>query len=307
MVLSSRVGTKLWVRVLTTGPEEREGSMRRYLLAAALLMLATMIACGGGDEAASATPSTASLTPVVRAALGVQSSPSPFAFLIPTAVRPSLVLPTAVPPTRSPLASPTPDQYNSTGNMYRIFGGFDHPTQLTVAAIGDAIARNDTSQVPVIIDFMRFLTSAEAVDVSSFGLAELTGQPVETAPRDWGGWAEWLGMRLDQYPPPPGYLQWKASIFSLIDPRFATFLLQAQAGSRINPVEIVWGGVRPDGIPDLLNPAGISPSEAGYLLPDDRVFGLSVNGEHKAYPLRIVNAHEMVNDVVGGEPIALAY
>ena len=41
--------------------------------------------------------------------------------------------------------------------------------------------------------------------------------------------------------------------------------------------------------------------------PDDRVFGVSINGEHRAYPLRIVNAHEMANDWLGGEPIALAY
>ena len=269
--------------------------MRRHLLAAALLTLLAIIACGD-DEAASATPST-SLTPEVEAVLGVEPSPSPFSFL----------LPTTIPPTLSPLVSPTPDQYNPTANMYRIFGGIDHPVQLIVAAMGDAIVHNDTSQVPVIIDYMRFLTVAEGVGVASLALAELTGQPIESAPRDWGEWTEWLGMRLDQYPPPNGYLQWKASIFSLIDPRFATFLLPAEAGSRINLVEVVWGGVRPDGIPDLLNPVGIAPSEASYLLPDDRVFGLSINGEHKAYPLRIVNAHEMVNDIVGGEPIALAY
>ena len=41
--------------------------------------------------------------------------------------------------------------------------------------------------------------------------------------------------------------------------------------------------------------------------PTDRVFGISINGEHRAYPLRILNPHEMANDVLGGEPIALAY
>ncbi|HIC76097.1 MAG TPA: DUF3179 domain-containing protein, partial [Candidatus Poseidoniales archaeon] len=30
------------------------------------------------------------------------------------------------------------------------------------------------------------------------------------------------------------------------------------------------------------------------------VFGVTIEGESRAYPLRIVNAHEMVNDVVGG-------
>ncbi len=51
----------------------------------------------------------------------------------------------------------------------------------------------------------------------------------------------------------------------------------------------------------------LSPDEADYLDPNDRVFGVSINGEHRAYPLRILNPPEMANDVVGGVPIALAY
>ena len=51
----------------------------------------------------------------------------------------------------------------------------------------------------------------------------------------------------------------------------------------------------------------IPASQATYLNPDDRVFGVSINGEHRSYPLRILNAHETANDIVGGEPIALAY
>ena len=38
-----------------------------------------------------------------------------------------------------------------------------------------------------------------------------------------------------------------------------------------------------------------------------QVFGVSINGEHRAYPLRILNAPEMANDVVGGVSFALAY
>jgi len=95
---------------------------------------------------------------------------------------------------------------------------------------------------------------------------------------------------------------------SQIDPRFRQFLQPAIAGEiSVNPIEIMWGGVIPDGIPDLKNPKMISASEATYLEPDDHVFGLSINGDHRAYPLRITNAHEMVNDIVGGEPISLSW
>jgi hypothetical protein len=70
---------------------------------------------------------------------------------------------------------------------------------------------------------------------------------------------------------------------------------------------VVWAGVPKDGIPDLTRPPVLSAAQADYLNPDDRVFAVSLNGEHRAYPLRILNPHEMANDVVGGVPFALAY
>lgn len=39
----------------------------------------------------------------------------------------------------------------------------------------------------------------------------------------------------------------------------------------------------------------------------DRVAGIVVNGEARAYPLSILNAHEVVNDELGGVPIAVTY
>ena len=70
---------------------------------------------------------------------------------------------------------------------------------------------------------------------------------------------------------------------------------------------MVWGGVAKDGIPDLIDPPVVSASQADYLLHGDRVFGVSINGQHRAYPLRIMNRHEMANDVIAGVPFALAY
>jgi hypothetical protein len=92
----------------------------------------------------------------------------------------------------------------------------------------------------------------------------------------------------------------------LVDPEQVLFLYEG-VESRIRLEEIVWGGVAKDGIPDLTNPRVMTPEEAGYLFDDDRVFGVSFNGEHRAYPLRVLNAHEMANDVVEGVPFALAY
>ena len=77
--------------------------------------------------------------------------------------------------------------------------------------------------------------------------------------------------------------------------------------TRIRLEAAVWGGGPKYGIPDLINPPAVTPQDAWYMIPSDRVFGISINGEHRAYPLRILTPHEMVNDVLGGEPIALAY
>jgi hypothetical protein len=71
--------------------------------------------------------------------------------------------------------------------------------------------------------------------------------------------------------------------------------------------EIQWGGVVVDGIPALDNPTMIPATEGDYLEPGEPVFGIELNGDARAYPLRIMDWHEMANDVVGGVPISLAY
>lgn len=72
--------------------------------------------------------------------------------------------------------------------------------------------------------------------------------------------------------------------------------------------EIQDGGVPVDGIPALENPEWISAEEAeSFLYPDDRVIGW-VQGEiMRAYPIQILNWHEVVNDSVEEKPIAVTY
>ena len=76
---------------------------------------------------------------------------------------------------------------------------------------------------------------------------------------------------------------------------------------RIRFEEITWGGAVFDGIPSLDNPTMIAAPDADYLLETDLVFGIEINGDVRAYPLRIMGWHEMFNDVIGGVPVALAY
>ena len=211
-------------------------------------------------------------------------------------------------PGQTPATGQTPDSgYNSTENMYLLHSRRNHNPVESHEAVELAIAHNDKSMVPVLIEILRFFISTALELEINKAIATLTGQEAKSPSNAWHEWMEWLGRNADDYHPPEGYVEWKVQLMNLIDPRFEEFLAPAAQGSRINVFEIAWGGVRPDGIPDLQSAPVVPAEEQDYLLPTDRVFGVSINGEHRAYPLRIVNAHEMANDVLGGEPIALAY
>ena len=71
---------------------------------------------------------------------------------------------------------------------------------------------------------------------------------------------------------------------------------------------IVGGGPPKDGIPALDNPKFVSADQAKMLLSDkDRVLGLFMDGQAKAYPIRILNWHEVVNDEINGHPITVTW
>jgi len=74
------------------------------------------------------------------------------------------------------------------------------------------------------------------------------------------------------------------------------------------PVENIRSGGPPkDGIPALTDPKMVPVSEASYLDPKNLVIGVELNGEARAYPLRIMTHHENVNDTVGDVPVAVVY
>ncbi len=58
----------------------------------------------------------------------------------------------------------------------------------------------------------------------------------------------------------------------------------------------------------LIEPEFITEEEADQIYPDSaRFLTFSLNGEHRAYGIDLLTHHEVVNDVVGGEPVAAAY
>lgn len=77
--------------------------------------------------------------------------------------------------------------------------------------------------------------------------------------------------------------------------------LEALAGAAVS------GGPGKDGIPSIDRPRFVSARDADFLADDEPVFGLEYRGEVRAYPQLVLVWHEIVNDTVGGEPLAVTY
>ena len=71
--------------------------------------------------------------------------------------------------------------------------------------------------------------------------------------------------------------------------------------------EIMSGGPPKDGIPSIDDPRFVPVSEVQGIAGTEPVLGITVNGESRAYPLRILTWHEIVNDVVGGVPVTVTF
>ncbi|MEP5760343.1 MAG: DUF3179 domain-containing (seleno)protein [Litoreibacter sp.] len=113
----------------------------------------------------------------------------------------------------------------------------------------------------------------------------------------------------------PGYLADKRRIFTNYVPGWEQIFVKGDiAWERVD-----WGGVnidaRPYGttdkvcdcIPAVDNPAVSMATEATWLKDDDVVFGIVVNGEARAYPRRIMEVRELVNDTLGGRNLGIPY
>ncbi|MBC8293908.1 MAG: DUF3179 domain-containing protein [Proteobacteria bacterium] len=70
---------------------------------------------------------------------------------------------------------------------------------------------------------------------------------------------------------------------------------------------VVAGGPPRGGIPSLTAPATEAASQASWLADDDRVVGVVINGQSRAYPLRLLNWHELVNDSLGDTPVLVSW
>jgi hypothetical protein len=76
----------------------------------------------------------------------------------------------------------------------------------------------------------------------------------------------------------------------------------------IDPADILRGGPPPDGIPPIDDPQFVTVGEADEWLNDpEPVLVVDIDGDVRAYPIQILMWHEIVNDTVGGVPLAVTY
>lgn len=195
-------------------------------------------------------------------------------------------------------AAPLSDQAVSGYSRDVIFGTPDRRTE----ALGQLVARGNADVVPALILAVRYTGAT----------AELSNAIMRLTNSDAGDWFDAMlwQERHPEVPAHSSYRDLKLDLFSRIDREFLRFVggdRSLPENMKIRLEEITWGGVSVDGIPSLDHPRLIDALDADYLRADDLVFGVEINGDARAYPLRIMGWHEMFNEVIGGVPVALAY
>jgi len=167
-------------------------------------------------------------------------------------------------------------------------------------AATNLVQLKDVSYAPAMVDVLFYMPRAARGEMLAV-LEKITGHKAGETYYDW---VEYIGKRSD-LKSPPGYVKFKVTLLSLIDPTYKK-ILYTGVFLRIRPEEIVWGGVKMDGIPPIDAPTFIGAAEA-KLKDNEKIFGVRLKGEARAYPLRYLSWHEMLNDRIAGEPVTISY
>lgn len=159
----------------------------------------------------------------------------------------------------------------------------------------------EPSFTPMAIESLRFFPTPALH-------AALNEMLIASAGEDHGpdldGWWRWWWS--EDRPIHPHYASFKSELYEKLDPRFAAYF-NDERETTVRLDEARWGGVGQDGIPPLRQPSMLQADAAPWLNDRDIVFGISINGDDRAYPKRILAWHEMFVDTIGGIEIAGVY
>lgn len=170
-------------------------AFRAFLSAALVALVLAALACSGSTPVPDASPSL-SRPPATRPSASTN------------APRPATSVPSAEPALPSATA---PSGYDPNDNMYLLWSRAGHPIDDTLVALADAEANHDRSQVPVILEALRFMRP-DASEYAVRTVASLTGSDFTFGLREWREMGEWLGRNLQEYPPPSRYPEWKIHV-----------------------------------------------------------------------------------------------
>jgi hypothetical protein len=98
----------------------------------------------------------------------------------------------------------------------------------------------------------------------------------------------------------------KAGTFCLSFTLWALLNGPPASAADLRPEEIVTVLPR-DAIPAILSPSFDEGEKTSWLKGNDAVVGVEIAGDSRAYPVPILSRHEIVNDSVGGIPIAVTW
>ncbi len=180
------------------------------------------------------------------------------------------------------------------------------------AALEEIAESGDPRLAWIVSDLMRFVTDNGLHAALANVAFTLLGKESDVE-LHWGAVTDHL-IAWD-IPAPPDYLRAKRAIFTSIIPGWDKIFVEGDIDWR----HVSWGGVLIDDraydttdelcncIPAADNPEVSSAEEATWLKDEDIVFGIGVNGEYRAYPRRIMEVREMVNDTLGGRHLGIPY
>ncbi|TQV68038.1 DUF3179 domain-containing (seleno)protein [Denitrobaculum tricleocarpae] len=179
-------------------------------------------------------------------------------------------------------------------------------------ALNEISESKDPRLAWIVSDLMRFVSDRDLHLELATAASKLLGKDFQG--RDfWGPVTDHL-IAWD-IPAPPDYLQAKRAIFTNVVPGWDDIFVEGDIDWRL----VSWGGVLIDDraydttdelcncIPAADNPEVSSAEDATWLEDEDIVFGIVVNGEARAYPRRIMEVREMVNDTLGGRDLGIPY
>ena len=179
-------------------------------------------------------------------------------------------------------------------------------------ALDKIISSRDPRLVWIISDMLRFVSEHKLNRTLTDAAASLLDKDLPSL-NNWGVITDHL-IAWD-IPAPPNYLPVKRAIFTSVLPAWENLFIEGTIDWR----HVSWGGVLIDDrgfgridercncIPAADNPKTSTAADAAWLKDDDIVFGIEVNGEYRAYPRRIMEVREMVNDTLGGRNLGIPY